>query len=197
MECRKCAANNRLQLRKAPALPQGPAILHRGEQRIVEALHGTAAAGRRGMHSSRKAWRGQPLIGADLMHLREIEQSAVGLASIGGAGTFDGISFRALSRPISHDLRRGGGPDLVIPPSRPSRTFEHAGAPHLALDANSTTRPFGEAPYFTLRDVGAWFAPDSLLEGTGFEPSVPLVDQPELWGKSPRAPCARVRRRGS
>jgi hypothetical protein len=29
-------------------------------------------------------------------------------------------SFRALSRPISHDLRRGGGPDLVIPPSRPS-----------------------------------------------------------------------------
>jgi uncharacterized membrane protein len=32
-----------------------------------------------------------PLIGADLLHLREIEQSAVGLASIGGAGTFDGI----------------------------------------------------------------------------------------------------------
>jgi uncharacterized membrane protein len=32
-----------------------------------------------------------PLIGADLLHLREIEQSAVGTASIGGAGTFDGI----------------------------------------------------------------------------------------------------------
>jgi uncharacterized membrane protein len=32
-----------------------------------------------------------PLIGADLLHLREIEQSAVGIASIGGAGTFDGI----------------------------------------------------------------------------------------------------------
>ena len=32
-----------------------------------------------------------PLIGADLLHLREIEQSAVGVASIGGAGTFDGI----------------------------------------------------------------------------------------------------------
>ena len=31
-----------------------------------------------------------PLIGADLLHLREIEQSAVGIASI-GAGTFDGI----------------------------------------------------------------------------------------------------------
>jgi uncharacterized membrane protein len=32
-----------------------------------------------------------PLIGADVLHLREIEQSAVGMASIGGAGTFDGI----------------------------------------------------------------------------------------------------------
>ena len=32
-----------------------------------------------------------PLIGADLLHLHEIEESAVGVASIGGAGTFDGI----------------------------------------------------------------------------------------------------------
>ena len=32
-----------------------------------------------------------PLIGADLLHLREIEESSVGIASIGGAGTFDGI----------------------------------------------------------------------------------------------------------
>jgi uncharacterized membrane protein len=32
-----------------------------------------------------------PLIGADLLHLNEIEQSAVGMASIVGAGTFDGI----------------------------------------------------------------------------------------------------------
>src|SRR5581483_10711522 len=32
-----------------------------------------------------------PLIGADLMHLREIPQMATGMASIGGAGTFDGI----------------------------------------------------------------------------------------------------------
>jgi len=32
-----------------------------------------------------------PVIGADLLHLKEIEQSAVGIASIGGAGTFDGI----------------------------------------------------------------------------------------------------------
>lgn len=32
-----------------------------------------------------------PLVGADLLHLKEIENSAVGVASIGGAGTFDGI----------------------------------------------------------------------------------------------------------
>jgi uncharacterized membrane protein len=32
-----------------------------------------------------------PLVGADLLHLKEIERSAVGMASIGGAGTFDGI----------------------------------------------------------------------------------------------------------
>jgi uncharacterized membrane protein len=29
-----------------------------------------------------------PLIGADLLHLKDIERSAVGMASIGGAGTF-------------------------------------------------------------------------------------------------------------
>ena len=42
-----------------------------------------------------------PLIGADLLHLKmeEIEQSAVGMASIGGAGTFDGSSSRALLLP--------------------------------------------------------------------------------------------------
>ena len=32
-----------------------------------------------------------PLIGADLLHLRDIEKVAAGIASIGGAGTFDGI----------------------------------------------------------------------------------------------------------
>ena len=32
-----------------------------------------------------------PLIGADLLHLRDIEAAETGLASIGGAGTFDGI----------------------------------------------------------------------------------------------------------
>jgi uncharacterized membrane protein len=32
-----------------------------------------------------------PLIGADLFHLRDIGPSATGIASIGGAGTFDGI----------------------------------------------------------------------------------------------------------
>ncbi|MEY4705205.1 MAG: hypothetical protein RL042_1407 [Nitrospirota bacterium] len=32
-----------------------------------------------------------PLIGADLLHLRDIEGLETGIASIGGAGTFDGI----------------------------------------------------------------------------------------------------------
>lgn len=32
-----------------------------------------------------------PLIGADLFHLRDISRIATGMASIGGAGTFDGI----------------------------------------------------------------------------------------------------------
>jgi uncharacterized membrane protein len=32
-----------------------------------------------------------PLVGADLLHLREIPRVATGMASIGGAGTFDGI----------------------------------------------------------------------------------------------------------
>lgn len=32
-----------------------------------------------------------PLVGADLLHLRDIEKIATGIASIGGAGTFDGI----------------------------------------------------------------------------------------------------------
>lgn len=32
-----------------------------------------------------------PLLGADLLHLKAIERMTVGVASIGGAGTFDGI----------------------------------------------------------------------------------------------------------
>lgn len=32
-----------------------------------------------------------PLVGADLMHLKDIEASDIGIVSIGGAGTFDGI----------------------------------------------------------------------------------------------------------
>ncbi len=32
-----------------------------------------------------------PLVGADLLHLKDIETGEVGVASIGGAGTFDGI----------------------------------------------------------------------------------------------------------
>lgn len=32
-----------------------------------------------------------PLIGADLLHLRDMSKISTGIASIGGAGTFDGI----------------------------------------------------------------------------------------------------------
>src|SRR5882672_4425257 len=45
----KGPANDRLQLRKAPALPERPAVLHRAEECVVEALHGIAAVHRRGM----------------------------------------------------------------------------------------------------------------------------------------------------
>jgi len=32
-----------------------------------------------------------PVIGADLLHLKDIHRISTGVASIGGAGTFDGI----------------------------------------------------------------------------------------------------------
>jgi uncharacterized membrane protein len=38
-----------------------------------------------------------PLIGADLLHLSDIKNLATGMASIGGAGTFDGIVLSGLS----------------------------------------------------------------------------------------------------
>jgi uncharacterized membrane protein len=37
-----------------------------------------------------------PLIGADLLHLRDFVTPATGFASIGGAGSFDGIVFSAI-----------------------------------------------------------------------------------------------------
>ena len=37
-----------------------------------------------------------PVIGADLMYLKKIRETQVGLASIGGAGTFDGIVISGL-----------------------------------------------------------------------------------------------------
>ncbi len=37
-----------------------------------------------------------PLIGADLLHLRDIQKIETGVASIGGAGTFDGIVISGL-----------------------------------------------------------------------------------------------------
>ncbi len=37
-----------------------------------------------------------PLIGADLLHLRDVKKTRAGVASIGGAGTFDGIVLSGL-----------------------------------------------------------------------------------------------------
>jgi uncharacterized membrane protein len=37
-----------------------------------------------------------PSIGADLLHLKEIKHIATGMASIGGAGTFDGVVLSGL-----------------------------------------------------------------------------------------------------
>ena len=37
-----------------------------------------------------------PLVGADLLHLKDISKVATGMASIGGAGTFDGIVLGGL-----------------------------------------------------------------------------------------------------
>jgi uncharacterized membrane protein len=38
-----------------------------------------------------------PLIGADLLHLDDIASLGTGMASIGGAGTFDGIVISGLA----------------------------------------------------------------------------------------------------
>ncbi|MCF6149275.1 MAG: DUF1614 domain-containing protein [Candidatus Kuenenia sp.] len=38
-----------------------------------------------------------PLVGADLLHLRKIQDTLTGIASIGGAGTFDGIVISGLA----------------------------------------------------------------------------------------------------
>src|SRR5262249_11504100 len=43
------AANDRVELREAPALPERAAVFHRIEQYVVEALHGIAATRRCGM----------------------------------------------------------------------------------------------------------------------------------------------------
>jgi uncharacterized membrane protein len=37
-----------------------------------------------------------PLIGADLLHLGDIAEIGTGMASIGGAGTFDGVVLSGL-----------------------------------------------------------------------------------------------------
>ena len=58
---------------------------------LVAALLGLVLGGGQAVPVAFVAGTLGPLIGADLLHLREIEENAIGVASIGGAGTFDGI----------------------------------------------------------------------------------------------------------
>ena len=44
-----------------------------------------------------------PLIGADLLHLREVEAAQTGMASIGGPAPSTALSSQELSQPISHE----------------------------------------------------------------------------------------------
>ena len=48
-----------------------------------------------------------PLIGADLLRLREIERMGTAVASIGGAGTFDGIVISGLVATLLAPASRG------------------------------------------------------------------------------------------
>jgi hypothetical protein len=61
-----------------------------------------------------------PLIGADLMHLKEIEQSAGGWPASAGRGLSTVSSFRESSRLISHDFRCPGGAELRAQPPHPA-----------------------------------------------------------------------------
>src|SRR5215831_19727887 len=46
----EATTDDRIDLLEPPALTQHPSVLHRAEQRVVEAFNGIAAARRRGMH---------------------------------------------------------------------------------------------------------------------------------------------------
>src|SRR5262249_18669855 len=56
----KTAANDRVEFGEAPALAEGPAVLHRIEQSIVEAPHRVTAARRRGVDRRGKHAKTEP-----------------------------------------------------------------------------------------------------------------------------------------
>jgi len=60
-----------------------PALVAAGAAELIIPMHATPVAFMAGTLG--------PLIGADLLHLREITRTDAALLSIGGAGTFDGI----------------------------------------------------------------------------------------------------------
>jgi Protein of unknown function (DUF1614) len=69
-----------------------------------------------------------PLIGADMLHVRQIEQSAVGWLVLAAPERSMVSSFRALSPPIWHDVRRASGPEpqSSLPAGLP-QTVQHMG----------------------------------------------------------------------
>ena len=58
-------------------------VEHRGALSTLDARRSSYAAFTAGVAG--------PLVGADLLHLRDLARTPVGIMSIGGAGTFDGI----------------------------------------------------------------------------------------------------------
>jgi hypothetical protein len=52
--------DDRTHFAEAPTLAQHPAVLHRAEQRVVEAFYGIAAARRRGMHGAGEYAEAEP-----------------------------------------------------------------------------------------------------------------------------------------
>lgn len=55
-----------------------------------------------------------PLVGADLMHLKDIEATEIGIVSIGGAGTFDGIVLSGIVAAYNRRISLGSRPSYFF-----------------------------------------------------------------------------------
>jgi len=70
---------------------------------------GSVAGARHGAPGRLRNWRDRSLVGADLLHLGDIEASEIGVVSIGGAGTFDGIVLSGIVCGVFDISRWAGG----------------------------------------------------------------------------------------